>query len=443
MLDIKLIRENPELVKESQKKRGFAENDVDKILDLDKKWRSLKEEVDNLRAKRNKISQEINEAKKHGKKIDSLLSDAKKIPQLLEDKEKLMKDLKENRDSILKEIPNIIDKTVPVGDASKNKLLKVFNKPKKTSFKPQDHADILEKLDLLDTLKASEVSGSRFYYLKGDLVKLNFALINFAIDFLAKKGFTLIQPPFMLRKESLEGALPFGAFAEAIYKIEGEDLHLIGTAEHAINAYMVNENIEPVKLPLRFAGFSSCFRKEAGSHGKDTKGIFRVHQFEKVEQFVFCKPEESWKEFELVLKNSEELLKKLGIPFRFVVLSSRETGRVPTKTIDFEGWFPSQKFYRELGSCSNCLDYQARRSNIKYHHMDELKFVHTINNTAIATERMIACMVDNFQQKDGTIKVPTVLQKYMGGKKVIGSMPKPIKFKGKGKKKTRKKTKKK
>ena len=418
MLDIKLIREHPVIIKESQKKRNLPIDIIDEILSLDKKWRELKEEVDNLRNKRNKISEEINKAKKEGKKIDNIIKEAKEIPKLLEQKEKSMNELKEQRNSILKEIPNLVDKSVPIGDASKNKTLKVYGKPKKHSFKLKDHADILESLNILDTKKASEVTGSRFYYMKGDLVKLNLAIINFALDFLNKRKFTLIQPPFMLRKESLSGAIPLGAFEEMIYKIEGEDLYLIGTAEHALNAYYMNEIIPQDQLPKRLAGISTCFRKEAGSHGKDTKGIFRIHQFEKIEQFVFCKPENSWKEFDLILKNSEELLKLLKIPFRFVVLSSQDMGRVPAKTIDFEGWFPSQKTYRELGSCSNCLDYQARRSNIKYQDKNELKFVNTLNNTAIATQRMMACIVDNNQQKNGSIKIPNVLAKYMG-KKII------------------------
>ncbi|MEK6844464.1 MAG: serine--tRNA ligase, partial [Nanoarchaeota archaeon] len=404
MIDIKLIRENPQLLKDSQKKRGLQTADVEKIAELDDKWRELKKEVDNLRSKRNSLSEEINQAKKQGKKIDKLLKEAKEIPEILQEKEILLKDKESKRDLLLKELPNIIDKSVPAGDAEHNKIIEEFGKPKKESFKIKDHADLLDSLGLLDTKKASEVSGSRFYYLKKDLVKLNYAIINFALDFLDKNGFSLIQPPFMLRKEALSGAIPLAAFEEMIYKIEGEDLYLIGTAEHAINAYYMNEVIPINKLPSRFAGISTCFRKEAGSHGKDTKGIFRIHQFEKIEQFVFCKPEDSWKEFDLILKNSEEMLKLLKIPFRFVLLSSQDMGRVPTKTIDFEGWFPSQNSYRELGSCSNCLDFQARRSNIKYQDKNELKFVHTLNNTAIATQRMMVCIIENYQQKDGSIK---------------------------------------
>ncbi|MBS3095589.1 serine--tRNA ligase [Candidatus Woesearchaeota archaeon] len=418
MIDIKLIREHPETVKESQRKRGFPEEDVDVIISLDKEWRSLKEEVDELRSKRNKVSEGINKAKKLNKNPESFIKEAKELPKKLEDKETLMNEKINARDKILKEIPNIVDKSVPVGDASKNKTIEHHGKIPKFKFQPKDHADLLVHLDLLDTQKASDMAASRFYYLKGDLVKLNFAIINFALDFLRSRGFVLMQPPYMLRREALEGALPLGAFEEMIYKIENENLYLIGTAEHALNAYCFNEAIDAKKLPLRFAGISPCFRKEAGAHGKDTKGIFRIHQFEKIEQFVFCKPGDSWKEFEVILDNSRQLLKKLDIPFRFVVLSSQDMGRVPTKTIDFEGWFPSQNAYRELGSCSNCLDYQARRSNTKYNENGELKFVHTLNNTAIATERMMACLVDNFQQKDGSIKIPKALQKYAGFKAI-------------------------
>ena len=419
MIDIKLIREKPEIIKESQKKRGHTNNELDKVIELDKKWRELKEEVDTLRSKRNKISEEINKAKKEGKSVEEIIKEAKKIPIILAEKEKSMNEMKSHRDKLLEGIPNILDKSVPVGDASKFKVIETIGKPTKPKFQTKDHADILEALDQLDTKKASEVSGSRFYYLKRDLVKLNQAIINFALDFLNDKKFILMQPPFMLRRDALAGAVPLQAFEEMIYKIDSEDLYLIGTAEHALNAYYKDEIIPSNKLPIRMAGISTCFRKEAGSHGKDTKGIFRVHQFEKIEQFIFCKPEDSWKEFDLILKNSRDLLKQLKIPFRLITLSSEDTGRVPTKTIDLEGWFPHQKGYRELGSCSNCLDYQARRSNIKYQDKDDLKFVYTLNNTAIATERMMACIVENYQQKDGSIKIPAVLVKYMQGKKVI------------------------
>ncbi len=435
MLDIKFIRERPKEVKDGLKKRGLETREVDLLLELDKKWKALKQDVDGLRAERNKISEKINEAKKQGKKIEDIIKRAREIPIKIAEEEKELASIGEKREALLEKLPNLVDKSVPVGSAEKNKVLKIINKPKKLGFKAKGHEELLMALDLLDIERAAKAAGARFYYLKKELVKLNQALINYSLDFLAKKGFTLIQPPYMLRKDALKGALNFSAFEEAIYKIEGEDLYLIGTAEHALNAYYMNEIISVDKLPIRFAGISACFRKEAGAHGKDTKGIFRVHQFEKVEQFVFCKPKDSEKEFELLLKNSIELYKKLNLPFRVVLLASQDIGRVVTKTIDLEGWFPSQGIYRELGSCSACLDYQARRSNTKYEEKGSRNYVYTLNNTAIATERMLACLVENYQQKDGSIKVPAALQKYCGFKLI-----KPLKTKQK-KVEKRKKTK--
>jgi seryl-tRNA synthetase len=419
MIDIRLLREKPEVARKSQKDRGMDEKVIDEFLRLDKEWRELKVKTDELRSKRNKVSEAINAAKKSRdeKSAKELIKEAQEIPQKLMKLEEEIKKKEEEREKIWKNIPNIPDKSVPIGDASKNKILKEYDKISKLKFQPKDHADLLISLNLLDTQKASDVTASRFYYLKGDLVKLNFAIINYALNYLRSKGFVLMQPPYMLRKEMLEGALPLAAFEETIYKIEGEDLYLIGTAEHSLNAYHTNETIN-VDKPIRYAGISPCFRKEAGAHGKDTKGIFRVHQFEKIEQFIFCKPEDSWKEFDLILNNSIELFKGLEIPFRVVVLSSGDMGRVPVKTCDLEGWFPSQKAYRELGSCSNCTDYQARRSNIRYQDKGELKFVYTLNNTAIATERMMACLIDNFQQPDGSIKIPKALWQYTGFKEI-------------------------
>ncbi len=419
MIDIKLLRESLEVIKESQKKRGMDSKIIDEFLKLDKEWRELKVKVDEVRSRRNKVSEGINQAKKahDEKKAKELIKEAQEIPKKLEKLEAEIRKKEELREQIWKDIPNIPDKSVPVGDASKNKVLKEYGKISKPKFQHKDHADLLVSLGLLDTQKASDVAASRFYYLKGDLVKLNFAIISYALDFLRKQNFNLIQPPYMLRKETLAGAIPLAAFEEMIYKIEGENLYLIGTAEHAINAYHLNEIIN-VDSPIRYAGISPCFRKEAGAHGKDTKGIFRVHQFEKIEQFIFCKPEDAWKEFDLMLNNTIELFKGLEIPFRTVVLSTGDMGRVPVKTIDVEGWFPSQKAYRELGSCSNCTDFQARRSNIRFQDKGELKFVYTLNNTAIATERMMACLIDNFQQADGSIKIPKALWKYTDFKEI-------------------------
>ncbi|MBI5148773.1 serine--tRNA ligase [Candidatus Pacearchaeota archaeon] len=418
MLDIKFLRENPELVKKNLEKRGMDAKPIDRFIILDKKLKQLLKDIETLRHRRNVVSEEINQLIKKGEqdKIPHKIQEAKELPAriagLEDDAAKIEKEFTE----ILMSIPNIIDNSVPIGDASHNKVLKKYGEPKKYSFKIKGHEELLKELDLIDLEKAAEVAGARFYYLKGDLVKLNYAIINFTLDFLRKKGFTLIQPPYMLNRKALSGAVSLSAFEEMIYKIQDEDLYLIGTAEHALNAYYSNEVINAKKLPVRLTAYTPCFRKEAGAHGKDTKGIFRVHQFDKIEQFIFCKPEQSWEEFDFILNNSIELYKKLEIPFRTIVLSSQDTGIVATKTVDLEGWFPVQNAYRELGSCSNCLDFQARRSNIKYTEKGERKFAHTLNNTAIATQRMIVCLVENHQQKDGSIKIPEALQKYTGFK---------------------------
>ena len=424
MLNINQIRENPNILKESLTKRGLDPTKVDEFLSIDSEWKNIKKQTEELRAERNKISIDINESKKQGKDISHLIKKSKELPIKIQEEEILLKALENKRDYLLENFPNIVDKSVPIGDVSKNKVIFSSGKPPKLKFIAKGHEELLLNLDALNIDKASKVSGARFYYLKREIVKLNMAIINFALDNLNKKGFILMQPPFMLNGSSLNSALPLAAFEEMIYKIENEDLYLIGTAEHALNAYYIDENIPAEDLPIRLAGVSTCFRKELGSHGKDTKGIFRVHQFEKIEQFVFCKPEDSWKEFDLILNNSKDLLKKLKIPFRFVVLSSQDMGKVPTKTIDFECWFPNQKEYRELGSCSNCLDYQSRRSNTKYEEKGSRNYVYTLNNTAIATERMITCIVENYQLKDGSIKIPTVLVPYMNGLKKISPVSK-------------------
>lgn len=417
MIDIKLVRENPEIIKESQRKRGMSEEEVDKLIELDKEWRNLKEEVDGLRSRRNKVSEEINQAKKQGNNTEKLVQEAKEIPKLLAEKEELMKEKEENRNRLLLEIPNIIHEDVPIGkDENDNKEIKKVGSPTEFNFEPKHHQDLLENLDCLDVEQASKVTGARFYYLKGEIVKLNQALQAFALDLLIKKGFKPIQPPYMLNLSAMSGAVHISAFGDAIYKIQDEDLYLIATAEHPLVAYMRDKTLNGKDLPIRFAGTSPCFRREAGTHGKDTKGIFRIHQFEKIEQVIFCKKEQADEEFDLLLANLEEIFKTLGIPYRLVILCSGDTGKKDSKTIDLEGWFPSQGRYRELGSCSTLKDYQGRRSNIKYIEDGKTIIVDTLNNTAIATERAIACLVENNQNEKGEIKIPPCLWKYTGFK---------------------------
>ena len=422
MLDIKFIKSNQEVVKTNLKNRNQIEKIkwIDEIIKAYDSSLQIKKELDHLRHRRNIISEEINLLKKQNKNISAKIKEIKELPHKIKELEENFENLQSNIREKLLNIPNLLDKTVPIGkDESDNKVIKKVGKIPKFKFLVKDHTDLALNLNLLDLEKASKVAGARFYYLKNELVRLNYALLSFAIDFLSKKGFSLMQPPYMLRKQSITGAITFATFEDTIYKIENEDLYLIGTAEHALNAYNMNEILEEKSLPIRFAGISPCFRKEAGAHGKDTKGIFRVHQFEKVEQFIFCKPEQAEKEFNFLLKNIEEIFKLLKIPFRLSLLCTADTGNVPAKTIDLEGWFPAQKCFRELASCSNCTDYQARRSNIKYKSKDnETPFVFTLNNTAIATERTLACLLENNQQKNGSIKIPKALHKYTGFKEI-------------------------
>ena len=420
MIDIKLLRENPNLVKKNLKNRYQPEKVklVDDVLKLDEEWRKLKYKEDGLRSERNKISEEINELRKKGKNARSEIKKAKEIPKQIENIQDKRKRLEDEIRFILYKFPNMLDKSVQIGKEEKdNKELRKWGKKTNFSFKLKGHADIIEDLDLVDLEKGGKTSGSRFYYLKKDLVLLNNALQRFAIDFLIKKGYIPIQPPYLLNKDSMSGAVSFEDFEESIYKIDGEDLYLIGTSEHALAAYHKGEVIN-IDKPIKYLGLSSCFRKEAGSHGKDTKGIFRVHRFEKVEQFVFCKPEDEKKVFDEIINNQEEIFKLLEIPYKIAALCSGEFSGTMAMTYDLEGWFPAQNKYRELGSTSTARDYQSRKLNIRYDSKGKKEFVYTLNGTAMTVQRTMCCILENGQQKDGSIKIPKVLWPYMG-KKVI------------------------
>ena len=421
MLDINLIRKNPEIVRRDLEKRNDKEKIklLEEVIELDKKWREELNELNKLRKKRNELSVEIAKMKKEGKDVSELLKEAEKLPEEIKILEKAVEEKERRIREILMVLPNILHESVPIGkDENDNVVVKTWGKIPEFKFKPKDHQDLAIPLDLIDIERAAKVAGSRFYYLKNALVELNWALIKYGLDFIKNRGFKLFQPPYMLRREALEGAIAFQDFEDMIYKIEGENLYLIGTAEHALLAYHMNEILDGKDLPLLYAGISPCFRKEAGTHGKDTKGIFRVHQFEKVEQFVFCKPEESWDWHEKLLKNAEEFFQSLGIPYRVVNICSGDIGSIAAKKYDIEAWLPGQGKYREVVSCSNCTDYQARRANIRFREGNEIKFVHTLNSTLVATERAIIAIMENYQQEDGSILIPKVLQPYLNAEKI-------------------------
>jgi seryl-tRNA synthetase len=423
MLDINLIREKPEIIRGDLKKRKDFEKLkwVDEVREKDKELRKIKQKLDSLRHERNLIAQKINKTKKQKQDIKDLIKKAKKLPEKIKKLEEKYNKLNKKIEFYLMRLPNILHKSVPYGkDDSENVEIKKVGKIKKPIFELKTHSEIIDKLDIGDFKKAAEVSGAGFHYLKNNLAQLNIALMQFAIDFLRKKGYQLFIPPIMLRRKPYEGVTDLSDFENVMYKIENEDLYLIATSEHPIAAYFMNETLDEKDLPIKIVGMSPCFRKEIGSRGVDTKGLYRVHQFWKIEQFIFCKPEDSWKYHEELQNNSEQLYKKLRIPFRVVNICTGDIGIVAAKKYDIEVWFPRQKKYGEVGSNSNCTDYQARRLNIKFiNKKGEKHYVHTLNNTAIATSRAMVAILENFQQKDGSVKVPLVLQKYMNGLKII------------------------
>lgn len=416
MLDPKLIKENPQIIQQMLKSRDI-EFDLDGLIDADRLRREFILKTDELRKKKNQYSLEISQKKKAGEDATKIFDEMKRVSEELSGLESSQAEIEKKYMQLALTIPNLVHQSVPIGkDDSANKEIKKWGKIPEFDFKINDHIDISEKLDLVDLERAAKVAGARFYYLKNDLVRLNQALIHYALEFLTEKNYSLIQPPYMINHQSMEGAIIADDFKEVIYKIEDEDLYMIGTSEHAMVAMHSGEIIEGKNLPLRYAGISPCFRKEAGAHGRDQKGIFRVHQFEKIEQFVFARPEDSWKEHERMIAIAEEFYQKLEIPYRVMLLSSADMGKISAKTYDIEAWMAGQNAYREIVSCSNCLDFQARRLKIRYREKtnEETKYLHTLNSTLIATTRVLVSIMENFQNKDGHITIPKVLQKYMG-----------------------------
>jgi len=421
MLDPKLIKEKPQAIRDMLKDRA-SDFDLEALIESDQKRRELIIKTDELRKNKNQVALEISQKKKAGEDASDILAEMKDISTQLTKLESEQESVENTYSKLASTIPNLVHESVPVGtDESANKEIKKWGEIPNFDFKINDHIDISENLDLVDLERAAKVAGARFYYLKNDLVRLNQSLIHYGLDFLAKKEYSLIQPPYMINRESMEGAVIADDFEEVIYKIENEDLYMIGTSEHAMAAMRAKEIIEGKDLPLRYAGVSPCFRKEAGAHGRDQKGIFRVHQFDKIEQFVFSRPEDSWKEHEKMLAVAEEFYQNLEIPYKVMLLSSGDMGKVSAKTYDIEAWMAGQNAYREIVSCSNCLEYQARRLKIRFRDKtnEDTQYVHTLNSTLVATTRVLVSIMENFQTKDGHIRIPSVLQSYMGNQKEI------------------------
>jgi seryl-tRNA synthetase len=425
MLDIKFIREHPEAVENDLKKRGLV-NLVTVLNDLiksDTERRALIARADELRSQRNAITREIAGLKKQGKSVSSKMKSVKDIPEEISDIELRLKTIEDSCRAMLMKLPNILHESVPEGKSDADNVEeRKWGKHPKFDFEPRGHEELAIGIDGLDIERAAKITGARFYFLKNELVILNNAVLRFALDMLVKRGYSPVQPPFMMRRALYEGVTDMADFENVMYKIENEDAYLIATSEHPLIAMHSDEVFDSNDLPKRYVGISTCFRTEAGSHGKDTKGVFRVHQFDKVEQIIFSRPEISWKLHEELIANSEAIFQALEIPYRIVNVCTGDIGMLAAKKYDLEAWLPTQQRYREMCSCSNIKDFQARRLGIRWREKEgkaPAGFVHTLNNTGIATPRAIVAILENFQQEDGSVRIPKALWQYTGFKEIL------------------------
>ncbi|KEZ89073.1 serine--tRNA ligase [Lacrimispora celerecrescens] len=428
MLDLKFVRENPEIVKENIKNK-FQDSKlplVDEVIELDEQNRTAKQEGDALRAERNKLSKQIGALMGQGKKEEAEemkknVTDASDHLARLEEKER---DLEERIKKIMMTIPNIIDSSVPIGkDDSENVEVERYGEPVVPEFEIPYHTDIMESFDGIDLDSARKVAGNGFYYLMGDIARLHSSVLSYARDFMISRGFTYCIPPFMIRSEVVTGVMSFAEMDAMMYKIEGEDLYLIGTSEHSMIGKFIDTILPEEKLPQTLTSYSPCFRKEKGAHGLEERGVYRIHQFEKQEMIVVCKPEESMDWYDKLWQNTVDLFRSLDIPVRTLECCSGDLADLKVKSVDVEAWSPRQKKYFEVGSCSNLGDAQARRLKIRVSGDDGRKyFAHTLNNTVAAPPRMLIAFLENNLQADGTVRIPEALQPYMGGTKAL--MPK-------------------
>ena len=424
MLDIRLLRENPEGVRANLARRRVPEKLelLDALLAADVEWRKQLQELQELRHRRNAVSQEIAKHLKEKKDAAKLKAEASALPDKIRALETRVDEVRGRVDESLLRLPNLLHESVPDGAGPQdNPVVRTWGQPKTPEFPLKPHGELVEALALGDFERARKVAGAGFVYLRGDLVLLDQALLWFALKLLVARGFTPVFPPFMLRRSAYQGVVDLRDFETVMYKVEGEDAYLIATSEHAMVSMYQDEILDEGDLPIRLAGIATQWRKEIGAHGVDTKGLFRMHQFNKVEQVVFSKPEESWAIHEQLLANAEAVYQALGIPHRVIVLCSADTGNVMAKTYDIEAWFPRQDAFREVVSCSNATDFQARRLGIRVGKQGgEKRLAHTLNSTAVATSRALVAILENYQNADGTVTVPKVLREFVG-KDVIGA----------------------
>ena len=416
MIDIKLIRENPELVKSSQRGRGEDESIVDSLLEIDAKRREAMAAFEAVRAEQNLLSKSVGAAK--GDEKAALLEKAKGLAAQVKDADAKRAELELQTNEIAKLLSNVLDPDAPIGGEADFKVIEHVGEPRKFDFQPKDHVELGKLLGAIDTERGAKVAGARSYYLTGPGALLELALVNYAIQQATKAGFIPVIPPVLVNPPAMEGTGFLGQAAENVYHIEKDDVYLVGTSEVPLAAYHMDETLDAAKLPIRYTGYSPCFRREAGSYGKDTRGIIRVHQFEKVEMFVFAKPEDAKAEHKRLLQWEKDFLNAMGIPYRVLDIASGDLGSSANRKFDIEAWIPTQNAYREVTSTSNCTEFQARRLNIRMKDENGTRPLATLNGTLVAVPRMIVAILENNQNADGSVNVPEVLQSYMGTAKL-------------------------
>ncbi len=424
MLDMNMFREHADLIRADHTKRGLPHDNIDKVIELDQRWRNLLHETDQLRRAKNEAARGIGAAKKAGddEAAKTILAEVADLGAKIADMEAKTNEAVAVRDRLRMSIPNILHADVPVGeDDSGNTVHGVYGVKPEFSFEPRTHNELIEMNRWVDLKRAAKITGSRFYFLKGDLARLEFALQQYAVNFLRERAYTFVQPPVMMNREAYEGVTDLGDFETVMYGIEPDKYYMIATSEHPLTAMYMDETIPEEQMPLRMVGVSQCFRREVGSHGQSDLGIWRVHQFTKVEQIIIARPEDSWELHEELLKNCTDLWDSLGIHYEVVNICTGDMGTVAAKKYDLEAWIPGAKQYKEIVSCSNCTDYQANRLGIRYGqpgHPNQ-PIVHTLNSTAVATSRALVAIMEQYQLEDGRVAIPEALQPLMGGQDVL------------------------
>ena len=417
-----MFREHADVLRADHDKREIPHDNIDEVIRLDEEWRQARYDVDQLRKKRNEAARGIAEAKKSGDSAaaDTILAEVASLGQEIDSLSEKVESCLAERDAIRMRVPNILHESVPVGeDDQKNTLHSLHGDKTELGFEARNHNDLIEMNNWVDLSRGAKVTGSRFYFLQGDLARLELALQSYSANFLMERGYTLVQPPLMMNREAYEGVTDLGDFETVMYGIEPDKYYLIATSEHPLTAMRMDEIIEPAELPIKLVGVSSCFRREVGAHGLSDRGIWRVHQFTKIEQIVICKPGDSWGHHEELLTNAVELWDSLGLHYRVVNICTGDMGTVASKKYDLEAWLPGANAYKEVVSCSNCTDYQANRLRMRYRTAEGNSAVHTLNSTAVATSRALVAIMEQYQNEDGTVRVPDVLVPHMGGQTVL------------------------